>query len=57
MLGDGELRGRCTDLLLRKKHHDRVVREATTILEDRIRRLTGIRGLTAAAFHKDRATT
>lgn len=35
---DDELKARCTDLLAAPGNYDRVIREATTILEDRIRR-------------------
>jgi hypothetical protein len=45
LLQDSELRGRCRDLLLAKKHHDRVVREATTVLDDRLKNLSTITGL------------
>ncbi|MCJ7515589.1 MAG: TIGR02391 family protein [Dehalococcoidia bacterium] len=37
-INDGELRSRCLDLLSAPTAYDRVIREATTILEDRIRR-------------------
>jgi hypothetical protein len=42
LLQDFELRGRCRDLLLAKKHYDRVVREATTVLDDRLKNLSTI---------------
>jgi uncharacterized protein (TIGR02391 family) len=42
ILEDLELRGRCRDILLAKKHYDRVVREATTVLDDRLKTLSGI---------------
>lgn len=42
MVKDGELRERCRDLLAAKKHYDRVLREATTVLDDRLKRLSGI---------------
>ena len=37
LIEDDELRQRCSDLLTAPGNYDRVVREATTILEDRIR--------------------
>lgn len=42
VLRDLELRGRCRDLLLAKTHYDRVVREATTVLDDRLKTVSGI---------------
>ena len=42
LVEDSELLSRCKDLLRRGRHLDRVVREATTVLEDRIRNLSGI---------------
>ncbi len=42
LLTDGDLRSRCSDLLRRGKHLDRAVREAMTVLEDRLRRRTGL---------------
>jgi len=42
VLEDLELRGRCRDLLLAKKHYDRVVREATTVLDNRLKSVSGI---------------
>lgn len=38
LLQDKELRERCSDLLLASKHFDRAINQATTVLEDRIRR-------------------
>ncbi len=37
-INDDELRDRCTDLLKAPRNYDRVVREATIVLEDRIRK-------------------
>ncbi len=45
LLQDTELRGRCKDLLLRPRHFDRVIREATTVLDDRLKKKTGIRNM------------
>lgn len=42
IIQDDELQDRCADLIKRPRNYDRVFREATTILEDRIRRLSGI---------------
>jgi len=50
VLEDAELRGRCRDLLLAKRHYDRVVREATTVLDARLKKLTGISNMNPAAL-------
>lgn len=42
VIQDDELRDRCADLIKRPRNHDRVFREATTILEHRIRSLSRI---------------
>jgi hypothetical protein len=42
LLQDPELRGRCKDLLRAARHFDRVIREATTVLDDRLKKKTGI---------------
>ncbi len=42
LLADEELKSRCSDLLRKRQHLDRVLREATTILENRIKRLANI---------------
>jgi uncharacterized protein (TIGR02391 family) len=41
LIADDELRRRCEDLLAAEEHHDRVIREACVILEDRVRKAVG----------------
>lgn len=43
LIEDEELYDRCHDLIKAPKNFDRVLREATTVLEDRIRRLSGLK--------------
>lgn len=45
LIQDKELFDRCEDLIKAKKKFDRVFREATTVLEDRIKTLSGIKNL------------
>jgi uncharacterized protein (TIGR02391 family) len=45
LLEDKELRDRCKDLLKAKKHYDRAIREATTVLDDRLKKVSGIKGM------------
>jgi hypothetical protein len=47
LLQDVELRARCRDLILARSHHDRVLREATTVLEDRVKKMSGVTNLTS----------
>ncbi len=42
MIADYQLRERCRDLLTAGAHYDRVVRESCVILEDRVRRSSGV---------------
>lgn len=42
MIADDQLRERCRDLLTAGAHYDRVVRESCVILEDRVRRSSGV---------------
>ena len=44
LLSDAELKRRCSDLLKGRGPYDRVVREATTILDHRLKKLGGITG-------------
>jgi len=48
MINDDDLLDRCKDLLKAKRNFDRVFREATTVLEDRIKRLSGIKKMKPA---------
>jgi uncharacterized protein (TIGR02391 family) len=45
LLQDAQLRGRCRDLLLANEHFDRAFREATTVLDDRLKKKSGIKNL------------
>lgn len=45
LLYDQTLRERCKDLLRAKKHFDRVFREATTVLDDRLKTKSGIKNM------------
>ncbi|PIS14467.1 hypothetical protein COT64_02495 [Candidatus Shapirobacteria bacterium CG09_land_8_20_14_0_10_39_12] len=45
LIQDEELYDRCEDLIKARRNFDRVLREATTVLEDRIRKLSGIKGM------------
>lgn len=44
LLSDEELKNRCADLLKARRSFDRVFREATVVLDDRLKRLGGIKG-------------
>ena len=50
LLQDAELRDRCRDLLLAKRHYDRVVREATTVLDNRLKNVSGITNMNPSAL-------
>jgi uncharacterized protein (TIGR02391 family) len=45
LLQDETLRDRCKDLLAARKHFDRVFREATTVLDDRLKATSGIKNM------------
>lgn len=61
LLSDEELKRRCKDLLLARGNYDRVVREATTVLDHRLKKLAKIKGfinpdaLVAKVLHKNNA--
>ena len=48
LLRDSELHDRCRDLLTARKHYDRALREATTVLDDRLKKLSGISNMNPA---------
>lgn len=50
LLEDSELRDRCRDLLLARRHYDRVVREATTVLDNRLKKVSGISNMHPGAL-------
>ena len=50
LLRDEQLNGRCRDLLMAASHYDRVIREATTVLDDRLKKRTGIKNLNPEAL-------
>ncbi len=45
LLLDDQLYARCKDLLQAPRHYDRVIREATTVLDDRLKKITGIKNM------------
>lgn len=61
LLSDGELERRCRDLLTARRDFDRVFREATTVLDDRLKKLARIKGkmnpdaLVAKVLHPSKA--
>jgi hypothetical protein len=50
MLTDEALKSRCADLLKARRHFDRVFREATTVLDDRIKKKSGIKRMSPVAL-------
>lgn len=50
LLRDDQLHGRCRDLLMAARHYDRVIREATTVLDDRLKKTIGIKNLNPEAL-------
>lgn len=61
LLSDEELKTRCADLLMARKSFDRVFREATVVLDARLKELGGIKGkvnpaeLVARVLHPSKA--
>ena len=61
LITDGDLKRRCADILKARGPYDRAVREASTVLEVRLKSLSGIKGkvnsaeLIARALHPPRA--
>jgi hypothetical protein len=61
LLSDEELKRRCADLLTARGSFDRVFREATTVLDDRLKKLAGIKSkvnpadLVARVLHPSKA--
>jgi uncharacterized protein (TIGR02391 family) len=53
LLVDDDLRGRCADLLRRPRNFDRAVAQATTVLEDRVRTRSGLKGRTGVRLVTD----
>jgi uncharacterized protein (TIGR02391 family) len=47
---DDELRDRCADILTAVSHFDRVINQATLVLEDRIRKKSGISGVVGVSL-------
>jgi hypothetical protein len=50
MLADEELKSRCADLLRAKRHFDRAFREATTVLDDRIKKKSQLKRMNPVAL-------
>lgn len=50
LVQDRQLHDRCRDLLLARKHFDRVFREATTVLDDRLKTASRIRNMNPVAL-------
>jgi len=48
LLKDPQMHARCKDLILANKHFDRAFREATTVLDDRLKKKSGIANMNPA---------